>query len=278
MTKKFVNTGPLAGQIGLPPGKHWRCPACSLLCRFQKDQCPRCTEVVTEEEKNKYEVKASSVKSRHIPLHLAKPKKGEPQKPRSTKSRAPAGKTTKSKTTSTLNSNKKTQKKTKSVRGFNSKGKTKNVSLSKKPNKKAPKPIHKQDPKQLGYKPSRKGNVNTFTRSKLNHDTASYRGKFAHTAKPLGGKKMNIATIEHLVSKQGFNTAVKKMKNGCDSHTDRPVTPPGKRKKGGKRQSSWITALQQAASTGAVASLKHRDARHEARHLDIAGKKSKMAL
>lgn len=138
------------------------------------------------------------------------------------------------------------------------------------------------DPKKLGYKPSRKGNAKSFTRSKLNHDTASYRGKFQHNAKPLGGRKMNIATIEHLVSKQGFNTAIKKMKTGWDSHDERPVTPPGKRKggkrKGGKRGRSWITALQSAASTGAVASLRHKERYHQAQHLDIDGKKSKLAL
>jgi hypothetical protein len=83
--------------------------------------------------------------------------------------------------------------------------------MTKKTTKKMGKPIHKQDPKKLGYEPSRKGNVSSYTRSKLNDDTASYRGKFQHTAKPLGGRKMNIATIGHLVSKNGFNTTIKKV-------------------------------------------------------------------
>ena len=68
------------------------------------------------------------------------------------------------------------------------------------------------------------------------------------------------------------------MKTGWDKHGDRPVTPPPKKGKKGKRASSWISALQQASSTGAVASLKHRGVHHHASHLDIDGKKSKYAL
>lgn len=292
MGKKFVNTGPLAGQVGLPEGKHWRCPACTLLCRFAKDQCPRCTETVSPEEKIKYEVKHSDVKRKHIPLHLAKPnqqkrrpapvkKKTSGIRDRLERRAAVAGekkkKNERSKRTPSTSSST-SSKKTKSVRGFNSKGKTTKVSMTKKTTKKMGKPIHKQDPKKLGYEPSRKGNVSSYTRSKLNDDTASYRGKFQHTAKPLGGRKMNIATIGHLVSKNGFNTTIKKMKTGWDKHGDRPVTPPPSKKGKKDKPSSWISALQQAASTGAVASLKHRGVHHHASHLDIDGKKSKYAL
>jgi len=265
--KAFKNTGPLAGQVGLPSdGPRWRCPACSLLVKFDRTRCPRCTETVTDSEQKKYEVRPESIPKRHVPLHLAKPN------PNNNKQKANASVKEKP------NSRKKSehQKKTKNIRGFGKKGKTSNVRTKKEKMKKLDKPIHKQDPKKLGYKPSTKGNVTHCTRSRLNNDTASYRGKFQDKAKPLGGRKMNIATIEHLVSKNGFNTTIKKMKNGWDNHADRPVTPPGKKK--GKKVNSWISALQGAASTGAVASLRHREKFHQAQHLDIGGKKSKFAL
>jgi len=144
-------------------------------------------------------------------------------------------------------------------------------------------PPHKMDPKKLGYKASNKGNCNSYGRSKLHNDTAAYRGKFTHTEKKLKGKKMNIATIENLVSKNGFNTTINYMKksaNGTLRHSERAVTPPTQRKKGSKKKSapSWITQLQAASSTGAVASLKHTGTCHRATHMDIGGKKSKYAM
>lgn len=289
MGRKFVNTGPKAGQVGLPEGRRWRCPACTLMVRFEANQCPRCTEMVNDDEKGALEVKSSSVQKKHIPYHLAKPTASRKDGPKvevkvPKKKRTPTTNKLKSNTTkskprskSTFSVNSRAKPKARAVRGFDSKGRTRNVrNDKKKPAKKLGTPVHKQDPKKLGYKPSRQGNAKTFVRSKLNHDTASYRGKFEHTQKKLGGKRMNIATLEHIVSKQGFNTAVKKMKKGWDSHDDRPVTPPPK--KGKRKGKSWITALQNASSTGAVASLRHKERYHNARHVDIDGKKSKFAL
>jgi len=306
MTKRFVNTGPKAAQVGLPEGKRWRCPACTLLVRIGRNQCPRCTEVVTDEEILEFTIDPSLVKKQHISYHESKPQgstsrvkkgpkveirtKAKPKPSRSTAQSKPKSKPRVNSLQSQSRSQgnrgparksdpaKKPQKKKATVRGFDSKGRSKSLKKGKqKPLKKLGTPLHKQDPKKLGYKPSRQGNAKTIVRSKLNHDTASYRGKFEHTQKKLGGKRMNIATLEHLVSKQGFNTAVKKLKTGCISHDERPMTPPGKRK--GKRGGgSWITALQNASSTGAVASLRHKERYHRASHVDIAGKKSKFAL
>ena len=69
--------------------------------------------------------------------------------------------------------------------------------------------------KHLGYKASKKSNTHTFVRSKLNHDTASYRAKFAGKGNPndlpsnvTGMKKgMRVATVNDL-TRNGFQTSV----------------------------------------------------------------------
>jgi len=305
MTRGFVNTGPKAGQVGLPQGKRWRCPACTLLVKFEKLKCPRCTESVTEEERDEYYVNPNSVTKQHVPFHLSRPTgQGENTKPTAKQlnnvvikeSKKPT-RTTKTnntlkskninhtKNTRSSNNASKKGKSTTSVRGFNANKKTCNKKISRgnsKMKRVAP-PPHKMDPKKLGYKASNKGNANSFGHSKLHNDTAAYRGKFTHTAKKLKGSKMNIATIENLVSKNGFNTTInymKKSSNGTLRHSERAVTPPPQRKGSKKKKSgpSWITQLQAAASTGAVASLKHTGTCHKASHMDIGGKKSKYAM
>ena len=84
--------------------------------------------------------------------------------------------------------------------------------------KQTDKPLKKPDlsEKHLGYKAKKTANVGTFTRSKLNHDTASYRAKFEGKGNPNdiptnipGMKKGMVAGINDL-TKNGFQTSIKR--------------------------------------------------------------------
>jgi len=159
MGRKFVNTGPLAGQVGLPEGKRWRCPACTLLVKFEKLRCPRCTESVTEEERDEYYVNPKSVSKQHVPFHLSRPSNSGKENKNTTSSTADSsnivikegkkptvrkstGNNLKSRSTNHIkssssnnnNNNNNNKKKGAVVRGFNAKKSTcnKNIKSSKK--------------------------------------------------------------------------------------------------------------------------------------------------
>lgn len=132
----------------------------------------------------------------------------------------------------------------------------------------------KMSERQLGYKPKSTANIARPVRSRLHRDTASYRGKF--DAKPLAGKKGNIATIGDLTSKSGWQTSINFKKLAKDtikskqrqkkralrprqhSWEEREVTPPpGRGKKDKDGPLGTIAKLQAAASGVSMASLKH---------------------
>jgi len=294
-------------------GECWRCPVCTMTNSMKRQNCARCTEPLTEEERKLAIVKGKksqkiggsgqrlrpeagkqNPKKEIVTQHRPKAKAPSPaviNKPPTTKPvRSVAGAPTKSyRRTGALSPlDMSSRSRTSSTRSSSSSMRNRSGPPSTRRDKRRTpssrekirsgipkaKPLKSQNyrkmsERQLGYKPKSTANISKPVRSRLHRDTAAYRGKF--DAKPLGGKKGNIATIGHLTSKSGWQTSVnfkklakdsiraKKQKNRPrHSWEERAFTPPPERKrdKDGKPLGT-IAKLQAAASGIAMASLKH---------------------
>lgn len=299
-------------------GECWRCPVCTMTNSLKRPTCARCTEPLTEEERNSAIVKGKksrkieggrqllrpeagkqSAKKEIVTQHRPKakaPSLGISQKPPTTKpvrsvagaparsyrrtgALSPLDMSGRSRTSSTISSS--SSMRNRSGPPSSRRQKRRSVPPSKekirsgipkaKPSKKDN--YRKMSKKQLGYKPKTSANIYKPVRSRLHRDTASYRGKF--DAKPLAGKKCNIATIGDLSSKSGWQTSINFKKLAKDSirakrhkkkaalrprHSWEEIafTPPpeGKKDKDG-RPLGTIAKLQAVASGVSMASLKH---------------------
>lgn len=299
-------------------GECWRCPVCTLTNSLKRTSCARCTEPLTEEERNSAIVKGmkskkiggrspllrpeagkQSVKKEIVTQHKPKakaPSPGVSQKPPTTKpvrssagapvrsyrrtgALSPLDMSGRSRTSSTISSA--SSRRNRSGPPSSRRQKRRSVPNSKeKIRSRIPKAkssvkqdYRKMSKKQLGYKPKTSANIYKPVRSRLHRDTASYRGKF--DAKPLAGKKCNIATIGDLTSKSGWQTSINFKKLAKDSikakrqkkkaalrprHSweERAFTPPPEPKKDKDgRPLGTIAKLQAAASGVSMASLKH---------------------
>eukprot|EP01084_Bolivina_argentea_P041169 75978_1 len=279
-------------RVGLPTDglTRWRCDICSLLNIYTNDECSRCKEPMTNQRKQRNILKprnktTSNNKTKIIPSVSSSNSSSKSTSRRSSISMRNAGKSILSQQHSSkqsrFNPNKdrkrRTDNKNKKKLGFNNDYKMKK--------------LKKEDlsTKHLGYKSSKKRNVNTFVRSKLNHDTASYRAKFEGKGNPndkkriIKGMKKGVqyATINDL-TKNGFTTTLSNGKNKNKSsfqstkttnsrfkkmsekkkasirklNDDRPVTPPpkGVKSKGGR--TSLIDRLQKAHTGEIMANLR----------------------
>ena len=256
-------------RVGLPSDglTRWRCDICSLLNVYSNDECSRCKEPMTKERKEQNKILPPKQMRRQHPVsqqHVQQKRSNQvaryPQKQKK------IGK--ENKRSNTYGFNKKNQK-----------GKISKVSTT--TNRYGDKKLKKVDlnEKHLGYKASKKQKVNGFVRSKLNHDTASYRAKLEGKGNPndikrtIKGMKKGVqyATIDDL-TKNGFQTTLStKNKNKGDKQQqyklqktrasirklvdERPVTPPPKGKRGVKR--GLLDKLQKAHTGEIMANMRH---------------------
>ena len=225
-------------RVGLPTDgiTRWRCDICSMLNVYSNDECLRCKEPMSKERKQKnillpqkkssatkpVIVKSNSNNNYSFQNSSSTSSSSSNSSRRSSTSMRNAGKSVISqnnKADKRRNRNSKNSK-NKSVNnntfGFDSKG---NGKISKRSvgqnNNYKMKKLKKEDlsEKHLGYKSSKKRNVNTFVRSRLNHDTASYRAKGSKNPNDKksvikGMKKgTQYATINDL-TRNGFQTTL----------------------------------------------------------------------
>lgn len=126
---------------------------------------------------------------------------------------------------------------------------------------------HKGD---LGYTPAKGGNIRTTTRSRLTEATASYAAKFEKEGDGKPRKSANIHTVgdskvNGLTKSSAAVKAERVRYESRNAHDSKPAPRPAKYSKGGglgarqggNRQKGLIGRLQQAATSAAVASLKH---------------------
>eukprot|EP01083_Nonionella_stella_P226277 803757_1 len=281
-------------RVGLPTDgqTRWRCDICSLLNIYSNDECSRCKEPMTKERKQRnLLLPQKSKRSQSTSIHSTSSSStsassSNPSSRRSSVSIQSAGKSI----ISHKNPQKKPRKRGKNnTFGFSSKNKGKTSKVPNNGDYKMKK-LRKEDlsEKHLGYKSKKKRNVNGLVRSKLNHDTASYRAKFEGKGNPndvkrvIKGMKKGVqyATINDL-TKNGFQTTLSKKNKSSSSNVphkktnsrfksmsestktsirklndERPVTPPprGCKQKGGKR--TLIDRLQKAHTGEIMANLR----------------------
>ena len=116
-----------------------------------------------------------------------------------------------------------------------------------------PVPLRTQPPAVVS---ANKANIHGVVRSKLNHDTASYRGKFEDPNEPAV-KVHTLATS----TKNGFVSSAKPAVakdpvNAWEAHQNKPLKKMSAADMSSKPRST-IEMLQQAATGNAIASLKH---------------------
>eukprot|EP01083_Nonionella_stella_P100183 282236_1 len=271
VTKTQLSFENMERRVGLPTDgqPRWRCDICSLLNIFTNDQCSRCKEPMTKERKQRNLLLPQKSRRSHSTSTSSSASSSNPSSRKSSVSIKSAGK--------------------KNTFGFSSKNKGKTCKVSSNSNYNMKK-LRKEDlsEKHLGYKSKKKRNVNGFVRSKLNHDTASYRAKFEGKGNPndvkrvIKGMKKGVqyATINDL-TKNGFQTTLSKKNKSSSSNVphkktnsrfksmsestktsirklndERPVTPPprGCKQKGGKR--TLIDRLQKAHTGEIMANLR----------------------
>jgi len=309
-------------RVGLPTDgkKRWRCDICSLLNVWENNECKRCKEPMDEQRKKKLYLKPRKIEGTtpRIVSNNNTNKSNNYNKPNNyNRSKSTFSKKKVSKSNSNnvkiyeFNKSKKNQKE-KNTFGFN---KNKNIKKIKTTNKNSYKPLRKENlsEKHLGYRSSKK-RVNTYVRSKLNHDTAAYRAKFSDkenknslSHKISGMKKgVPVYTMNDL-TKNGFQTRINHKPNQpiknpikknnkskynyqqkrksinkkiVSLHDERPVTPPPKKAPRGKGQKkrSLIDMLQKECSGEIMANLRQggRYIRKEKKNME--GGKSKYDL
>ena len=252
-----------SGLVGAEEDK-WRCKVCTFLNGFGVPHCMRCQEPTSEDEQARlkvHRVKSASPSieekkhrssaeapraenhNSHNNPSVASVARVQPPSSSSTQlspSAAASKPAPKAVPRSASNSNVHT------VKQFAKKQTVKAQPMNK---------IHQGD---LGYTPS-KANIHTFTRSKLNHDTVSYRAKFEKEDddKSQGTEsKANIQTLGGMVKNGFISSSAPRPKN---KHDETPAPRPAKYSLGPKAQSKGglLSMLQAAASSDAVASLKH---------------------
>jgi len=114
--------------------------------------------------------------------------------------------------------------------------------------------IHKGD---LGYIPQKGLNVHQLVRSKLNHDTVSYRGKFERPSSEQKDAMKKVHTLGDTV-KNGFISSASAGRTGGKHNTPAPrpakymLAHQGKKSKSG----GLLQMLQSTANQSTVASLK----------------------
>lgn len=255
-------------KVGLPTdGKiRFRCDICSLLNVYENDNCKRCQEPFDKKRKDANIVKPSNIKTKPVIVKSSNQIKLHNKN-----------------TSIKIYENNKQNKK-------NIKTTTKNTYKSN--NNYKMKKLEKVDmsEKHLGYKAKNKSNMKTFVRSKLNHDTASYRAKFddkniKEKKTKIQGLKGNYATINEL-TRNGFQTSISKSKKPSKTdqiktriknlHDERPVTPPPNKGKAKKR--TLIDRLQQAHSGEIMANLRKGGRYMRPDKKDIEGGKSLYTL
>eukprot|EP01083_Nonionella_stella_P226278 803758_1 len=228
VTKTQLSFENMERRVGLPTDgqPRWRCDICSLLNIFTNDQCSRCKEPMTKERKQRNLLLPQKSRRSHSTSTSSSASSSNPSSRKSSVSIKSAGK--------------------KNTFGFSSKNKGKTCKVSSNSNYNMKK-LRKEDlsEKHLGYKSSKKRNVNSFVRSKLNHDTASYRAKFEGKGNPNDVKRVIKG-----MRKESTKASIRKLND------ERPVTPPprGCKQKGGKR--TLIDRLQKAHTGEIMANLR----------------------
>ena len=282
-------------RVGLPCDgiTRWRCDICSLLNIYSNDQCIRCKEPMSLERKQKN-------------ILLAKKKSMVNNHSIHSKSHSVSSSSTSSSSSSTslsnASQNNKTQQRIRRRSSIKNAGKSiisqnhkqeiqsnnksiKNKRIRNNTNYKMKKLV-KEDlsEKHLGYKSNKKRSINTMVRSKLNHDTASYRAKVNKNPNDkksiINGMKKGVqyATINDL-TRNGFQTTLsngnknknynkpnqprfkqmsEETKASIRKLTDeRPVTPPPRGVKGKTGKRTLIDRLQAAHSGEIMANMRH---------------------
>jgi len=279
-------------RVGLPTDgiARWRCDICSQINVFTNDQCLRCQEPYSADKKQQHKVKKGRV-TNPVPSAASQSRSRAPSKP------TPVLHNPKQKIAMAKAAKGKENRPGKTVSGVGSSKVSTSSSYKMKK-------LKKEDlsTKHLGYKSGKKRNVGGMVRSKLNHDTASYRAKFVGKGNPNDVKGVikgmrkgsQYATMGDL-TKNGWTTSVGKhkakefsTKNMSEKqkarnraivklNDARPVTPPPKRGKG-QRKAGLLDQLQKAHSGEIMANMRSKGRYMRPATKDMGGGKSAYTL
>jgi hypothetical protein len=263
---------------------------------MNQESCKRCMEPTTEEQRENQRLAVSSAPSSSSSSSSAAAAAAPPSAarvrapPRAARARAqPAASRTIAATSATTSASssrpKKTTKKGNSKAKVHTLPKKKSATIRRKPQER----FHKGD---LGYKPKKGGNINSFVRSRLNHATVSYAAKFAKDDGSDGKRKKsgNIHTIGS-GTVNGFVAPSVKRTNAATAHDMTAAPRPAKYSMGGRSMKvsgkcgakpgggGLLGFLQSVSAQEAVASLKHTKRTVSKQTKDLGnGARSSLAL